>query len=459
MREKENFTTIDVSIVVPVLNVRQYIERCLDSLVNQTLTNIEIICVDGGSTDGTLDILTKYQNEDSRIVIIDSPIKSYGYQMNVGIQNAKGTYIGIVEPDDFVEKHMFCEMLNKTRYIGEVDFVKGGYFEYSDDFRECSYQMNTVISEEYYDRVLDLNCNFDLRLIDINHIWSAIYKRSFLIDSNIRFNETKGASFQDTGFSILTGFLANKCIYTKDSFYYYRIDNPNSSVKSDSKISCVVDEIKYVESELIKRKQWNINNIRALQKKKLQIYRWNLLRLGDKGRETFLEIIKDEMAQYSDELINKEMNREEVTSYRILTSKYELYNYEQKTIEARKCLKKICDLLVNKESCVLVGCGSLGMKILCMQNLLNVNTIKAICDNSKQKQNTRIDNYVVQSLEETVLNHDGVIYIVANKYFHEEICHQLHNFGKKRDDIFVVKEMIPLPDIISLCKEYVTMNV
>ena len=92
---------------MPVLNTVNYVEEALNSVVNQTLKEIEIICIDAGSTDGTLDILNGYCNKYDNIRLIKSNVKSYGYQMNLGLTNSLGEYIGVVEPDDFVEKDMF----------------------------------------------------------------------------------------------------------------------------------------------------------------------------------------------------------------------------------------------------------------------------------------------------------------------------------------------------------------
>ena len=94
----------EISVIMPSLNVRPYIEKCLGSVVSQSFKDLEIICVDAGSTDGTLEIINEFARKDSRIKVINSDIKSYGYQMNLGIRYAKGEYIGIVETDDFIDR-------------------------------------------------------------------------------------------------------------------------------------------------------------------------------------------------------------------------------------------------------------------------------------------------------------------------------------------------------------------
>ena len=86
-----------LSIIMPSLNVHLYIKDCLESVIHQTLHDLEILCIDAGSTDGTWEILEKYAGKDNRIRLIRSPQKSYGYQMNLGIRESTGEYIGIVE--------------------------------------------------------------------------------------------------------------------------------------------------------------------------------------------------------------------------------------------------------------------------------------------------------------------------------------------------------------------------
>ena len=92
-----------VSILVPCYNVEKYLKQCLDSIVNQTLQDIEIICINDGSTDSTLDIIKQYAKNDDRFVVIDKQNEGYGKSMNRGLDAATGEYIGIVESDDWIE--------------------------------------------------------------------------------------------------------------------------------------------------------------------------------------------------------------------------------------------------------------------------------------------------------------------------------------------------------------------
>ena len=99
-----------VSIILPIYNVREYLAEALDSVINQTLRDLEIICVDDGSTDGSLDIIREYAAKDPRIVVITGPNGGYGKAMNKGLDRATGDYVGIVEPDDYVIPEMYEEL-------------------------------------------------------------------------------------------------------------------------------------------------------------------------------------------------------------------------------------------------------------------------------------------------------------------------------------------------------------
>ena len=112
-----------VSVIMPSLNVAPYVRECIESVLGQTLREIEIICVDAGSTDGTLEILREYAEKDSRITLIVSDKKSYGYQMNLGLNVATGKYVGIVETDDRVRENMY-ETLYGLAEQNAVDIIK-----------------------------------------------------------------------------------------------------------------------------------------------------------------------------------------------------------------------------------------------------------------------------------------------------------------------------------------------
>lgn len=212
---------------MPSYNVKNYIVECLDSVVNQTLSDIEIILIDAGSTDGTVEILNEYADKDSRIKLLHSDKKSYGYQMNMGISEAKGQYIGIVETDDYVDLEMFKTLYDLSN-DGECDMVKSSFIYVNEDTGEVYKDKNIYKLQIPDDRVFNLKDNAYI-LTGHPSIWAAIYKREFLLTSEIKFMEEPYGGWVDNPFFHETAILASSIRYTNEAYYYYRESNPDSS--------------------------------------------------------------------------------------------------------------------------------------------------------------------------------------------------------------------------------------
>lgn len=237
-----------VSVIMPSLNVGKYIREALTSVCNQTLKDIEIICVDAGSTDGTLEIIEEFAKKDSRIKIVHSDVKSYGYQMNLGLGVASGNYIGIVETDDAVSLDMY-EQLVAIADSGSLDIVKADYFKFTQNrVVENAMVAHCCSNPKYYNCIIDSRKDTNVARFSI--ICGNIYRKSFLREFDIKFNETKGASYQDIGFCLLTNFYCRKIQFVDKPYYWYRQDNPNSSINSQSKAFMVCGEFSYVYSKL-----------------------------------------------------------------------------------------------------------------------------------------------------------------------------------------------------------------
>ncbi len=284
-----------VSVLVPCYNVERFIRPCMDSIVGQTLTDMEIICLNDGSTDGTLAVLEEYAARDSRIRIISKPNSGYGDSMNKGLEAATGEYIGIVESDDIAQPEMFEEMLNHARATG-ADMVKCAHERYwsSPERRELR-----PVPELFADRLVTPQEVADLTQFPIA-IWAALYRRAMLEEREIRFTTTPGASYQDTAFNFKAWVSARTVYVTSKPLYLYRQDNMSSSVKSRRKIFCVAHEYHSIERFL---KRWGLEEEwgTAKDKAKFRGYRWNFKRLGGAGRKRFLPLMRKE---YGD-ILNK----------------------------------------------------------------------------------------------------------------------------------------------------------
>lgn len=228
MKSRKSFVP-KVSVVIPVCNVEAYLSKCLQSVVNQTLKDIEIICVNDGSTDGSLAILQSFARKDRRIRIIDKQNSGYGNSMNIGMASAKGEYIGIVESDDFIAKEMF-EDLYKLSRRGTVDLIKGNFYDYYEEedgtSRKVLNQERSMIPDSEEPFTLEQDAQ-----ISWGHpsVWSAIYRRQFLKERNITFLEVKGGGWVDNPFFYETLCRAESIIWTSKPYYYYRKTNPQSS--------------------------------------------------------------------------------------------------------------------------------------------------------------------------------------------------------------------------------------
>ena len=141
-----------VSILVPVYNVEKYLPQCLESIAQQSLQDIEIICINDGSTDGSADILKSFAQEDSRFRIIQKENAGYGAALNDGLRAATGEYIGIVESDDKVDASMYEELYTAARKR-QVDFVKSEAYYWYENINYIK-RVHDKSLEPYFDKVL-----------------------------------------------------------------------------------------------------------------------------------------------------------------------------------------------------------------------------------------------------------------------------------------------------------------
>ncbi|SFH06808.1 Glycosyltransferase involved in cell wall bisynthesis [Desulfotomaculum arcticum] len=286
-----------VSIIIPVYNVETYLRECLDSVLNQTLKDIEIICINDGSTDGSPSILDEYAAKDSRVKVINKPNSGYGHTMNVGMDEATGEYIGIVESDDYVKQNMY-EILYNIAAEQDLDLIKADFYRFTNEEGTLNLQY-TRLAEQflgYYNKVL---CPYDdLNLFRfIMNTWSGIYKRDFLNVHDIRHNETRGASFQDNGFFFQTFCWAKRVYFLDRPFYMNRRDNPNSSVHNKEKVFCVSEEYQFIRDFLEQNADFKNHFMPVYQLKKYHNYMFTVDRVGDEFKLMFLYHFSKEFQQ------------------------------------------------------------------------------------------------------------------------------------------------------------------
>lgn len=232
-----------VSIIVPCYNVSAYLKRCLDRLIGQTLSDIEIICIDDKSTDGTLQILQKYAQSDNRIILIQHD-KNTGVATarNDGMKFARGKYIGFVDPDDYVDLD-FYEKLSKRASITGADIVRASVITINAETNKATNTTNRDVSDF------------------ASAFWSAIYKADFLSKHNITFPAHIRTS-QDVVFLTQVVLAMPQIDCVTDTAYHYFYLNPGSldsnflnHAKAESKYNALCMNLEYIENADISAQQ------------------------------------------------------------------------------------------------------------------------------------------------------------------------------------------------------------
>lgn len=216
---------IKVSIVVPIYKVEKYLRECVDSILRQTLRDIEIILVDDGSPDACPQIIDEYAKLDKRVITIHQPNSGYSTAVNKGIDLAHGEYIGIIESDDWIEPDMY-EKLYKSAKKYDTDVTKGMFTKY-----------NSTLPAGARDEVFRNPSGVDLSLAPDGafkitdwppllafhaSIWSSIYRADFV--KKIKIPETAGASYQDFPFMIDVMTRAKSISVVRKPFVHWRND-------------------------------------------------------------------------------------------------------------------------------------------------------------------------------------------------------------------------------------------
>lgn len=301
-----------VSVLVPIYNVERYLRQCINSLIMQTLREIEIILLDDGSTDGSARICDEYAARDPRIRVIHKANSGYGASMNLGLKLARGEYIGIVESDDWAEVDMF-EVLYSIAKEHDVQVVKSDFYDYTayhgDVFKNVLWacKEGEVVNPKYDSQIFYTQPS----------IWSAIYQRSYLEEMGIDFVESPGASYQDVGFNFKVWATAERVWFIRKAYIHYRIDNGSSSVKSGGKVFCIKDEWDNIEAFMERYPEEKKSSAALRTRMKFSNYIWNVGRLYGQEKLAFQRHFWEEYkkAERRGELVNFHSSAAEKVRY------------------------------------------------------------------------------------------------------------------------------------------------
>lgn len=217
-----------ISIIIPVYNVENHLKQCIESVINQTYKELEIIIIDDGSKDSSGKICDEYAEKDKRIKVIHKENGGISKARNTGLDIATGKYIMFIDSDDFFEENT-CELLYNEIENKNADYVIGNYRHTSHDSKNWSYPLFNVE---------DIDSNFKVSIKDYKKsiyvlnsvIWNKIYKRDFIEEHNLRFIE--GVMAEDAIFAIYFYTNSDNGYYIKDVIYNYRQNDEKKSLST-----------------------------------------------------------------------------------------------------------------------------------------------------------------------------------------------------------------------------------
>lgn len=284
---------VKVSVIVPVYNNRQYLEQCINSILCQTLKDIEIILVDDGSTDPAVaPMLDEYSEFDGRVRVTHQKNRGAGYAVNLGLDMASGKYVAQVDCDDWLEPNMYEELYRKAELL-DLDVIRCDFFADGTPVHSVPITAHTIRDVDIY---ADINRSEkdNVAILGMNApMWPYIFRKNFIDGNRIRMSETPGANFQDTGFTLQARILARRLGLYDVPLYHYRWDNQASASHNISEPMYLVHEFAKAERCIKEHdlpKMW-----KGFARVKLGTYSWMYSVLEGEQQEKWEKVLNVEM--------------------------------------------------------------------------------------------------------------------------------------------------------------------
>ena len=219
-----------VSVIVPIYNAEEYLAQCIESVLAQTLKEIELILIDDGSTDGSLEICNAYSENDNRIKVFSNKNVGQGLERNFGVKKATGEYISFLDSDDQYKKDML-EKLYKKAVESDADMISGGYADI--------YNGKLIKEHPLDNKILDSKIKIKeamSNLISYENkdgyvgciaVWDSIFRRDLLVDKDIQFLSEREVYSEDLLYKLTVMSYSKKIVFCSDIVYSYRV-NDNS---------------------------------------------------------------------------------------------------------------------------------------------------------------------------------------------------------------------------------------
>jgi glycosyltransferase involved in cell wall biosynthesis len=425
----------------------------MDSIIRQTLKEIEIICVDAESTDGTADLIENYVKNDVRVKHIVSDVKSTGYQITVGIKAARGKFIGIVESDDYIELDALSRMYELAER-NDLDILKCDFSSFVQINDERFFMPRALAGGELeYGKIYNTETN-RLFFTRPEYWWNGLFKRDFLIRNEIYPNSTMGAAFQDKGFFTKSLFYAERCMWSDISAYRYRRDNAESSTWNPKAIPNVINEYKMTFDFL--RDKENATDIRTL-------LFWRFFEYLNKPqfiifRPFYYESVKENydaekqllMQVKVDGIKRFDRNYTSFLGLDEFMDEPDLFflNLKRKTEFIKDYYRKWIDNLSHYPKIYIFGAGKIGAQLFVFLTTNGI-SVTALCDNDEGKIGTIWGkNTPIVSISDTDI--ETGYYVISAKKYNYDIHEQLIRSGVSEDRIEQFRGT--MDDAVCVCK-------
>lgn len=295
----------EISIIIPVYNVEKYLDECINSAVNQTFDDIEIICVNDGSTDGSLEIIEKHASKDKRIRIISQEHKGVGSARNAGLDAAKGKYVYFMDSDDYVELNALKELhdLIEEKSCDLIIFKTYNFLENTKEYIYEDYYEMPELTHMVGNRIFNYQ-NYLKQLISVDvTVYTKFFKRKIV--SDIRFIED--LIFEDNVFTMELLFNSED-IYLYDKHLYHRRRHENSLMRNNNELFMDIIEIWNEIEDLFKEKGYYEDYKETLFIRKISALHFRLNLIEEKYKEEFFNRIKLDLKEKQEEYENLDFN-------------------------------------------------------------------------------------------------------------------------------------------------------
>ncbi len=270
-----------VSIIIPVYNSEKFLKRCLDSLTAQTLKEIELICIDDGSTDNSAHILDDYCRKHSNMTVIHQCNSGLSSARNRGLNVAQGEYVCFIDSDDWVDNN-FTEKLYNAAAEYQADIAVGGIIRLHKFRRKYYLKFNNFVCSSDFKEKVNLCC-----LPKLSYVWNKIYRTEFLIRNNLKFEE--GRIYEDIIFTPQVLYYSNKIVTVPNTYYYYWRGTNTLVKRRDKKALKDVDYAHKFSVKFFAERNIDLTP-KILQVKRVRIFGQTILKISENSEQKTIRI-------------------------------------------------------------------------------------------------------------------------------------------------------------------------